>query len=110
MATRILVPLDGSPLAERALPCAMTLGRGLPAGLVLFRAVSIPSDAQEILDNAGRNTGALMGQLEAEANDYLNKVVGQLQDAGLSVRQVIRHGAAAEAIWTMLNKRASSKS
>ena len=98
MATRILVPLNGSPLAEQALPCAMTLGRGLPAELVLFHAVSIPSDAQEILDNAGRNTDTLMEQLEAKANDYLNKVAGQLRDATLSVHQAIWRGAAAEAI------------
>ena len=98
MKTRLLVPLDGSPLAEQALPCAMTLGRGLPAELVLFHAVSIPSDAQETLDNAGRNTDALMEHLEVKANAYLDKVAGQLRDATLSVRQVIQHGAAAEAI------------
>ena len=98
MATRILVPLDGSPLAEQALPCAMTLGRGLPAELVLFHAVSILSDAREILDNAGRDADALIQHLEAKAKSYLEKVVDQLQDAGVSVHQVIWHGAAAEAI------------
>ena len=55
MKTRVVVPLDGSPLAEQALPWAMTLGRGLPAELVLFHAVSIPSGTQGILDNAARN-------------------------------------------------------
>ena len=98
MTTQILVPLDGSPLAEQALACAMTLGRGLPAELVLFRAVSIPPDTREILKSAGLKAAALMEQLEAEANDYLRKVAGQLQDAGLSVRQVVQHGPAAEAI------------
>ena len=98
MTAQILVPLDGSPLAEQALACAMTLGRGLPAELVLFRAVSIPPDTREILNSAGLEAAALMEQLEAEANDYLRKVAGQLQDAGLSVRQVVQHGPAAEAI------------
>jgi nucleotide-binding universal stress UspA family protein len=98
MKTQVLVPLDGSPLAEQALPCAMALGRGLPAGLVLFHAVSIPSDAREILDNAGRDADALIKHMEAKAKAYLDKVAGQLQDAGMSVQQVIRHGAAAEAI------------
>jgi len=90
--------LDGSPLAEQALACAMTLGRGLPADLVLFRAVSIPPDTREILDSAGLEAAALMEQLEVEANDYLGKVAGQLQGAGLSIRQVVRQGPAAEAI------------
>lgn len=98
MTTQILVPLDGSPLAEQALACARTLGRGLPAELVLFRAVSIPPDTREVLDDAGLKAAALMEQLEAEANDYLRKVAGQLQDAGLSVRQVVRRGPAAEVL------------
>ena len=97
MTAQILVPLDGSPLAEQALGCAMTLGRGLPAELVLIRAVSIPLDTREILNNAGLKAAALMEQLDVEANDYLRKVAGQLQDAGLSVRQVVQHGPAAEA-------------
>jgi nucleotide-binding universal stress UspA family protein len=67
METRILVPLDGSRLAEQALSCAMTLGRGLPAELVLFRAVSIPSDVQEALDKADLKPGPLMEQLETDA-------------------------------------------
>ncbi len=98
MTAQILVPLDGSPLAEQSLACAMTLGRGLPAELVLFRAVSIPPDTREILNSASVEAAALMKQLEAKANDYLRKVASELQDAGLSVRQVVRHGPAAEAI------------
>jgi nucleotide-binding universal stress UspA family protein len=98
VTTQILVPLDGSSLAEQALACAMTLGRGLPAELVLFRAVSIPPDTREILNSAGLKAAVLMEQLEAKANDYLRKVVGQLQDVGLSVRQVVWRGPAAEAI------------
>ena len=53
METRILVPLDGSRLAEQSLPYAMTLGRSLPAELVLLCAVSVPSDVQEALEKAG---------------------------------------------------------
>jgi nucleotide-binding universal stress UspA family protein len=98
MKTQVLVPLDGSSLAEQALPCAMALGRGLPAELVLFHAVSIPSDTREILDNAGRDADALMEHMEAKAESYLEKVADRLQDAGMSVHQVIWHGAAAEAI------------
>lgn len=98
VTAQILVPLDGSPLAEQALGCAMTLGRGLPAELILFRAVSIPPDTTEILNSAGLEAAALMEQLEVEANDYLRKVASELQDAGLSVRQVVQQGPAAEAI------------
>ena len=60
MVTEILVPLDGSPLAEQALPCAMALSRGLADELVLFGAVSIPPDTQEILGKAGVKADALL--------------------------------------------------
>jgi nucleotide-binding universal stress UspA family protein len=98
MAIRILVPLDGSPLAEQALPCAMALGRGLPAELVLFRAVSIPPDAREILDKAGAKSDALLDQFEAEANKYLSGIGSSLREAGLSVRHIVQRGRAAETI------------
>ena len=98
METRILVPLDGSPLAEQAISCAVTLGRGLPAELVLFRAVSIPSGARKYLDAAAMGEGTLLERLEAEANEYLHEVAGQVRQAVQSVRHVVRHGPAPEAI------------
>ena len=98
METRILVPLDGSRLAEQALSCAMTLGRGLQAELVLFRAVSIPSDVQEALDGAGLKPGPLIEQLETEANEYLEAMSHLLAKIDLTLSHVVRHGLAAEAI------------
>ena len=98
MEARILVPLDGSRLAEQALSCAITLGRGLPAELVLFRAVSIPSDVQEALDKAGLRAGPLMKQLETEAHEYLEAMSHLLAKTDLSFSRVVRHGLAADAI------------
>jgi nucleotide-binding universal stress UspA family protein len=92
MASQILVPLDGSPLAEQALSCAVTLARGLSAQLVLLRAVSVPSDARKYLD------GGLLEQLDAEADEYLREVADRVRLAGLSVRPIVRHRPAAEAI------------
>ena len=39
----ILLPLDGSPLAERALPYAAALARGSGAAIVLVEAVQAPA-------------------------------------------------------------------
>ncbi|MGD8473915.1 MAG: universal stress protein, partial [Anaerolineae bacterium] len=94
MATRILVPLDGSSLAEQALPCAVTLARGLPAELVLLRAIWIPPDILEMLDESTVELNAIVAQLEAEANGYLRTLVQQLREAGLSARSVVRQGPA----------------
>jgi len=98
METRILVPLDGSGLAEQALRYAMTLAQGLPAELVLFRAVSIPPDVQEALDRAGLNPGPLIEHLETEADDYLTAIARFAQKTGLSVCHVVQYGPAADAI------------
>jgi nucleotide-binding universal stress UspA family protein len=98
VTNQILVPLDGSALAEQALSCAVMLGQGLSAELVLFRAVSIPSDVQAILDQAGPQADAVVAWLEAKADEYLTGVANSLGNAGLRVHHVVRHGAAAEAI------------
>jgi len=95
---QILVPLDGSPLAEQALAGAMMLGRKLPAELVLLRAVSIAPDFRETLSDVGLEAAAIMEKLEAEANDYLREVEDQLRGADLRARRVVRHGPAAEVI------------
>jgi len=98
MATRILVPLDGSSLAEQALPCATTLARGSGAELVLLRAVWIPPEILEMLNESTVELNAIVGQLETEANGYLRTLVEQLREAGLSARPVVRRGPAAETI------------
>jgi nucleotide-binding universal stress UspA family protein len=98
MESRLLVPLDGSSLAEQALSCAVMLGRELPAELVLLRAVHLPGEAQKILDEAAGEQSNLVAQFAAEADDYLRKTAGGLRQAGMSVQHVVQHGPAAEAI------------
>jgi nucleotide-binding universal stress UspA family protein len=87
--------LDGSPLAEQALSCAVTLGRGLPAELVLFRAEFVP---WRYLESGAMKEGNLLEQIEVEANQYLQGVADQVRQAGLSVQTVVQHGPAPEAI------------
>jgi nucleotide-binding universal stress UspA family protein len=98
METRILVPLDGSSLAERALSCAVTLAQGLRAELDLLRAVWIPPDVLARLSEAAVELDVISGGLEAEAEEYLSALVEQLADADLDVRPVVEHGPAAETI------------
>src|SRR5262249_26843809 len=42
MFKRLMVPLDGSPRAERALPVAARIARALGGSLFLYRAVAMP--------------------------------------------------------------------
>lgn len=98
MASRILVPLDGSTLAEHALPCATALAQELPAELILLRAVSVPPDLQELLENMAPETPALVQRLKSQAQDYLQKISSQLEETGLDVHMTVRQGPAAETI------------
>jgi nucleotide-binding universal stress UspA family protein len=95
---RILVPLDGSALAERALPCATALARALPAELVLFQAVSLPSYLKAVLTRGESTADVLLAQLVVEAQDYLTRLSGQLQETGVIAHATVRQGPAAEGI------------
>ena len=91
--TRILVPLDGSRLAEKALCCAIALATQLPAERVLFRAISIPSDVRKALDRAGLESDVLLENLEIEANEYLMSIVQRLlPNAGLDLCPIVQRG------------------
>jgi nucleotide-binding universal stress UspA family protein len=98
MTSQILVPLDGSALAERALACAVMLAQGLSADLVLFRAVSVPPDLTDVLRDVPQGVEAQMEQLEAGACEYLSQVASRLKTLGLNVRTVVEWGPAAEEI------------
>ncbi len=80
---RILVPLDGSDLAEQALGIAREVGAAAGAGVVLVRVVPpipvlAPGQRPEI-----------EAQLQAEAGAYLEKIAGQLRGLGLDVEPVV---------------------
>jgi nucleotide-binding universal stress UspA family protein len=89
--TTILVPLDGSPLADRALPYAATLARSSHARLALVRAALAhtlpgvdPSEAQvTVVQRAER-------ELEATAE--------RLRSEGLTVETHVYYDEAARAI------------
>ena len=95
---QILVPLDGSSLAEQALSCAVTLGRELPAEIVLLRVLTVSSQVSELMDAAGEKTGAMRRQIDVEADQYLQKVANRLRLTDLSVRSLVRDGPPAETI------------
>lgn len=76
----ILVPLDGSPLAERALPAAIELARLARAGLTLVRVVDT---------HKGLAGGDELEQFEHEAEAYLRQKAETL--AGPAGRTILWH-------------------
>lgn len=75
---RILVPLDGSPLAEAILPVVANLARGFGARVLLLHVTPELS----VLENAARLTVAQAAYQE-RMTEYLGGVVDRLEQEGV---------------------------
>jgi len=93
----ILVPLDGSPLAETALPLAASLARAYGKPLLLLRVVEILDfnlyPEYHVVSEELMVEGALR-----EARDYLEQQRHALVAQGLAVNAVVRRGSSATVI------------
>ena len=93
----LLVPLDGSALAEQALPHAVALAKALQLRVVLVRVTSTLADL--VADGFYEGTQLLIDELAQEAIVYLDQQAATLRQQGLT--EVDRRhltGAAARAI------------
>lgn len=94
MYERILVPLDGTPLAEAVLPHVIEMARQMGAEIILFRAV-VPKEERAGSGKDQGQPGYVDRQLERaqfEAEAYLHQVAMQLKAEGLSVRTAVGVG------------------
>lgn len=90
MYTKILVPLDGSELAEAVLPYASAIAQCTGAELVLLRVTTEPVYEYRLTDVAHDIT--LHGALETRASDYLEQIAARLRGAGLKVSTHVETG------------------
>jgi nucleotide-binding universal stress UspA family protein len=99
---RILVPLDGSEFAERALPPALAIAEGMAAELVLCR-VAVPVPRTRELTKTPGLYNDLVTAAYREASLYLENLRGKLGYDRLSVvakpglggvaRQIVDHAS-----------------
>ncbi len=94
---RIVVPLDGSPLAEHVLPFVADLARAFNAELFLYRVLTMP------FTGLGVDTGFVLAEqyweiAREEAETYLKGVAGSLQQQGLTVSYNVGIEPVADAI------------
>lgn len=94
----VVVPLDGSLLAETALPYARELARRLSLRLVLARVVDIGVFATRLDEYDYISTIPLDEQLVSLSEAYLKGVVEKLAPAGLDVKWVVLRGDPAQQI------------
>jgi nucleotide-binding universal stress UspA family protein len=103
MYAHILVPLDGSPLAEAALTHAEGLARKLGSRLLLVRVDSLPATLiGEVAPMGGPMPPELIEDaIEAEteeSKEYLGKTAQRLKDDGLPVEWEVVEGDPAHSI------------
>lgn len=94
---RILVPLDGSALAERALPPARQLALAFDADVHLFRAWENPLYGVEAYP-IGVSPEDYSETMSKATGDYLQQTAQELERAGLRVHCETGCGPAAEGI------------
>lgn len=95
---RVLIPLDGSPLAEDALEYAVGLGETMGAQYTLLQAIDpIVMDYAPVARSAGLDE-QLVEEWRAEAQTYLDQVAARLRERSLQVQTSIAVAAPALAI------------
>ncbi|MGE5618733.1 MAG: universal stress protein [Sphingomonadaceae bacterium] len=103
MYHRILVPLDGSPLAEAALPHATAVARRFNASLILLQVVPTLPTATTVDTVAGAGAEAVIALEAIEATEraaveYLEEVARRPELAGLHVEVEVVRGRPAREI------------
>jgi nucleotide-binding universal stress UspA family protein len=94
MFEHMLIPLDGSHLAECVLPHATALSRAFGARVTLLRVLERAATA-----GPGQSVDPLGWHMrKAEATSYLDGVGTRLQEVGLRTEQILLEGQAAQRI------------
>jgi len=100
MIERVLVPLDGSQIAEFTLPHAVAVARAFRAELLLLRVVGAAQ---------GGGTGdSLEWRLrKAEAEAYLTRVETRLRGRGVAVKVAVATGRASDQVLEIARRQAA---
>ena len=89
MYKRILLPLDGSPLAEQALPHAIAIAERFQSELVLLRVLvplpRPPTTAEAALQKAEEAMAVFV-------REYLERVAAGVQEHGITVQMITVEG------------------
>ena len=97
MFEKILVPLDGSPLAATILPEVEDLAKGQKSEITLLTVSNVPSPA--IMAEAGAAViDPILRWRKTTAEGYLTETTKKLKAKGLKVSWVYREGAPAREV------------
>jgi nucleotide-binding universal stress UspA family protein len=100
---KVIVPLDGSPLAEKVLPHIVELAKRSRLEIIFLRAYALPPAVSP--DEYGVYSEELFNQLEAGAKDYLAEKTGEVRQRGVeNASWVVELGYGAEEIIGLARK------
>lgn len=100
MFNHILAPLDGSLLAECALPHVVALAKAFATRVTLLRVLECPLSA-----NQEKPVDLMDWQMcKSEAQAYLDTLVNRLQTVGLAVDAVLLEGQPAASVIHFIHK------
>jgi nucleotide-binding universal stress UspA family protein len=96
----VIVPLDGSELAESVFPSVIALAKAMDLEVILFRAYHIPYNAYAGDDGySAINYEELIASVKDEATEYLQNKTTELKGQGLAkVSYVAKEGLSADEI------------
>ncbi len=108
----VIVPLDGSKLAESVLPTVVELAKTLNLEAVLIRAFNVPvnlyaggSTERSSYEEIQKQLRALQKQFKNEASDYIEKKAEELKSSGVDhVTAFAPEGSAADQIIALAEK------
>jgi nucleotide-binding universal stress UspA family protein len=102
----VVVPLDGSEVAESVLPTVADLAKALKFEVVLFRTYSIPYNAYATAEGYyAMDYEELLKGMREEAVDYLEKKTEAVKKLGVSkVSYSVKEGFAADEIISLTQK------
>lgn len=92
MYSKILVPLDGSEIAEQVLPQVMEIAKCAGAEIILLRVPDVPT--YDYLMTVPELGVAMRDQAETEAKTYLTKMAFDLRTKGFKVTARTDNGGA----------------
>ncbi|MFZ1771240.1 MAG: universal stress protein [Caldilinea sp.] len=100
MFKNIVVPLDGSPMADRILPHVVAIAQSgsQPARVILLRVLETTDKASTAVDSLEWHFA------KAEAQAHLNEAAAQLVQLGLAAKTVLLEGGAAQRIVEHVHK------
>lgn len=89
MYKRILLPLDGSTMAEQALPHATAQAERFGAKLILLRVLE---PVQHIRGMSAASLEAIKQQTSEGAHEYLDQLVADIRQRDISVQAAVVEG------------------